>query len=37
MAMLREGLGKTAFVATLVLFGIVSAIHTWLGYYPFGG
>ena len=26
-----------AAVVTVVLFGIVSAIHTWLGYPPFGG
>lgn len=27
----------SAIVITVVLFGIVSAIHTWLGYYPFPG
>ena len=27
----------TSVVATLVLFGVVAAIHSWLGYYPFPG
>jgi uncharacterized membrane protein len=26
----------TSVLATLVLFGVVAWIHTWLGYYPFG-
>lgn len=26
----------TSVAATLVLFGVVAWIHTWLGYYPFG-
>lgn len=24
-------------IITLVVFGVIAAIHTWLGYYPFGG
>lgn len=24
-------------VITIVIYGIISGIHTWLGYFPFGG
>ena len=24
-------------IIALVLYGVIAAIHTWLGYFPFGG